>query len=168
MLAFVFAAACVAVTVAAPILAGSPAPYPATVAVIQDSGSTNTAGYTIAVHRGGRIDVLMAHAPVTHPKIAAKLVARLYTDLARTGPVAALPAETCMKSVSFGTRLTLAYGGQQSPDLSCGESDAVRMLSADANAIVNAAHIVTRVRYGRTPPLIRESDTPSTPAPAAT
>ncbi|GAC1408870.1 MAG: hypothetical protein NVSMB64_17540 [Candidatus Velthaea sp.] len=166
MLALVFAAACATVTVATPILAGSSAPYPASVAVIQDSGSTNTAGYTIAVHRSGRIDVLMAHAPVTHPKIAAKLVARLYTDLARTGPVAALPAEACMKSVSFGTRVTLAYGGQQSPDLSCAENDAVRMLSGDANAIVNAAHIVTRVRFGRTP-LIRESDTP-TPAPAAT
>ena len=166
MLALVYAAA--ALAVATPILAETPAPYPPAVAVIQDSGSTNSAGYTLAVHRSGRIDVRTAHAPLTHPKVPSRLVARLYADLARIGPVAALPAEACMKSVSFGTRLTLAYGGQQSPDLSCGESAAVRRLNADANAIVNAANIVTHVRFTRPLPLIRESDTPATPAPAAT
>jgi len=125
----------------------SPTPYPRDLAVIVNSGSTNAAGYTMAAHRGGKIDVMLADSPVAHPKIPAKLVARLYMDLARTGPLDALPVAHCMKSVSFGTRTSLQYDGATSPDLSCPGSDAARQLNADANAIVSAANINTHRRY---------------------
>jgi len=128
----------------------SPVPDPATARIL-NSGSTNSASYTISVGRDGWIDIGV-RGDVTKKRIAKKLATQLYADLARAGSLAALPHGMCMKSVSFGTRTTIVYNSESSPDLSCAQNAVERALNADANAIANAANIVTHSQFRRVLP----------------
>jgi len=53
-------------------------------------------------------------------------------------PFTSLPPQRCMKSASFGTRLTIQFGDDTSPDLSCGDGGGARIeaLARDTAAIV--------------------------------
>ncbi|MFN2460780.1 MAG: hypothetical protein ABR591_08865 [Candidatus Velthaea sp.] len=148
----------------AALAARAPAPPAPAGATIESSGSTNTMGFSIAVRPDGAITVTQPGA-TRDARVPRVLAERLYDDLARIGALDALPAGACMKSASFGSRLSVEYKGRRTPDLSCVQNDAERTLSADANAIVNAAHIVNRMQYGR-PSHTVPMDTPSAP-PAA-
>jgi len=130
-------------------LAGGPAP--ADQAVIMDSGSTNRAGFQITVPKSGDLQYApagrkgRAGASAASPRTLtapADLVARFFTDLEAAQPIASLPAGHCMKSASFGSRLTVQYGADTTPDLSCGDGGDARLkaLIADAQAIVNLSH----------------------------
>lgn len=119
-------------------------------AVIVNSGSTNTAGFRIAVDRSGNAEYTTVSRrpippPATQPDtgparrpVPHELVQRLYTDLEAAKPLASLPHPRCMKSVSFGTRLTIQWGDTETPDLSCGDGSnpKLRALIRDANEIV--------------------------------
>jgi hypothetical protein len=102
-------------------------------AMIVDSGSTNRAGFSITIDRSGNAEVNVrprrfipagqAEAPPepvqrTLPK---DLVESFYADLKAAGPLGSLPAAHCARSASFGSRLTVEFGNEQSPDLSCGD-----------------------------------------------
>lgn len=109
-------------------------------AVIRNSGSTNFSGYTIkvwsdgstwAVHSnraGGAVDT-----PVTG-RIPADL-ARRFLDDARQASSNRVVAQSCMKSVSFGTTTVVRYHGWTSPDLECPGGGYVVTLAADAHKV---------------------------------
>lgn len=115
---------------------------------IVNSGSTNTAGFQIVVDKSGkaeytsqprRIGMDRDEAPKTISKTIPKSLAeRLYADVIAASPLSSLPPWHCAKSVSFGTRLTIRFGDDESPDLSCGDggNSKLRVLIHDANEIV--------------------------------
>lgn len=115
---------------------------------IVNSGSTNTAGFQIVVEKSGKSEytsqprrIDQGAAPkATIKKIAKSLAARLYKDVAAARPLTSLPAPHCMKSASFGTRLTIRLGDDESPDLSCGDGGDPKLaeLIRDTDAVVKA------------------------------
>jgi hypothetical protein len=104
-------------------------------ATIIDSGSTNRAGFRIEVGQSGVSEMTPAHRTITLPPA---VVQRFYTDLEAAKPLKSLPEVHCMKSASFGSALTVAFGNDQTPDLSCGDGGnaAMRNLIRDVNEIV--------------------------------
>lgn len=105
-------------------------------AVIRNSGSTNTTGYTIVVHPDYSADVYSNGATV-HKQVDAPQAKWLFEKLKAAMPLAIVGAGRCMKSASFGTYTTIRYGGQATPDLSCGGGPAARELMRTVGIIVN-------------------------------
>jgi hypothetical protein len=117
-------------------------------AVIVNSGSTNTPGFRIVVERSGDAEFTPtprrpgpgtgAKAEPRQRKLPDNLVHALYSDLAASKPLSTLPPRRCMKSASFGTKLTIELGADESPDLSCGDGGNAKLgaLIRDANQIV--------------------------------
>ncbi|MFY9666208.1 MAG: hypothetical protein WAL67_11255 [Candidatus Cybelea sp.] len=109
-------------------IAGLMAATPADTAVIVNSGSTNSYGYTIHVASDGKASFTLqrrGESAATTPKpftVPAATAARFFSDLAaaRKGNAA---AEPCMKSASFGTSMHVTWQGWVSPDLSCPTND---------------------------------------------
>jgi hypothetical protein len=100
-------------------------------ALITDSGSTNTAGFRIEVRRSGEAvytptlrragQVPEAQAKPKTRQVPPDLTKRFFANLDAAKSLSALPAQGCMKSASFGTTLTIQYGDQKTPDLRCGD-----------------------------------------------
>lgn len=123
---------------------------PAQSVTIVKSGSTNTAGFQIVVEESGKAEyasqprrnaIAKGAAPKTIRKTIPKpLVKALYEDVRTARPLASLPPQHCMKSASFGTRLTIQFGDDTSPDLSCGDGGDRKMqaLIRDTDAIVKS------------------------------
>src|ERR1700722_7103619 len=96
-------------------------------AVIVNSGSTNTAGFRIVVERSGKASYTQmarrsgmpsgAQAAPASRAVPSELVKRFYDHLGAAKPLTALPNQGCMKSASFGTTLTIEFGGEKTPDL---------------------------------------------------
>ncbi|HWT81332.1 MAG TPA: hypothetical protein VN648_21270 [Candidatus Methylomirabilis sp.] len=119
-------------------------------AAIVDSGSTNTSGFRILVEPSGRTQSIVVPRvpqgpPVELPittigRIPSALARRLYSDLDIAWPLSSLPPTHCLKSASFGTRLTIEFADQTTPDLSCGNitDPSLRALARDAREIVAA------------------------------
>lgn len=116
-------------------------------AVIVNSGSTNTYGYTIAVGSDGKATLTLQErggAATGTPKsftLPAATAARFFADLAaaRKGNVASVP---CMKSASFGTSTNVTWQGWVSPDISCPPDGALSSaLVTDVDAIRRAAGV---------------------------
>jgi hypothetical protein len=111
---------------------------------IVDSGSTNTAGFKIVVQKSGEAVYTSqprgaGEAPKTIYKTIPRTLAKtLYDDVDAGRPLSRLPTHTCVKSASFGTRLTVRFGDDPSPDLNCGEGGVPKLdaLRRDALAIV--------------------------------
>jgi hypothetical protein len=126
--------------------------WAADTAVIVDSGSTNTAGFRITVERSGQASYTamprranlqtQGQATSKKRKLPKDLIRRFYSDLEAAKPLAELPGGGCMKSVSFGTILTVEMAGQRTPDLSCGDHDNARLkaLIEDTHEIVKGFH----------------------------
>jgi hypothetical protein len=116
--------------------------------IIANSGSTNAPGFQIVVEPSGKAEYTArprrragakAEAPETINKtLSTALVKSLYSDMNRARPLSSLPAPHCAKSVSFGTRLTIQYGDDLSPDLSCGTGGDPHMeaLIRDAREVI--------------------------------
>lgn len=111
-------------------------------ASIVNSGSTNTAGYTIDVWSDGSAAV--AYQNRTAKKsftISPALARQFFTDLkaARAGnPTAA----HCMKSASFGTATHVRWHGWTSPDLDCPPNDKLTTaLANDVGSIRSAGNV---------------------------
>jgi hypothetical protein len=89
-------------------------------AVIIDSGSTNTPGLSITLDASGDNVTLEPRDGAKRTiKMPAEQCARFVKDLQSAGPLDKLPANHCMKSASFGSRLYLEFNGLRSPDISC-------------------------------------------------
>jgi len=106
-------------------------------ATIVNSGSTNRAGFRIAVKRTG-VAEMNTRGKSVQRELAPETVARFYADLKAAEPLAAFPKVHCMKSASFGSSLSVELGGDKTPDLSCGDggSAAMRNLIRDVQEIV--------------------------------
>jgi hypothetical protein len=113
------------------LLSLAPALAAADSAVLLDSGSTNTAGFRIEVNRSGEAVYTPPPRRGRQPseeqpkprnrRIPSPLIKRFFADLDAQRPFSALPNRGCMKSVSFGTTLTVEYQGERTPDLRCGD-----------------------------------------------
>ena len=112
---------------------------------IVNSGSTNTAGYHIVVDQSGKAEYQSqpSAGKAATPKSASKsipqpLASALYADVEAARPLSGLPSRTCAKSASFGAKLTVRVGAEESPDLSCGDggNEKLRALIRDTNAVV--------------------------------
>jgi hypothetical protein len=125
-------------------IAGFVAAAPRDTAVIVNSGSTNSYGYSIQVWSDGSASVTIQRrgSVVGTPKpftVPAATVSRFFANLAaaRKGNVATVP---CMKSASFGTSMHITWQGWTSPDLSCPAKDSLGdALLSDVAAIRQAA-----------------------------
>ena len=143
-----------ALTTAGLLLAALPAAakqkaVPAQVAVIENSGSTNTFGYKVtvtmtkstyhmsSVSSGGK-DISNDSGM---PSGVQPLVGQLFTDLNRAMPLTSLPVRRGMRSASFGTETHITYKGQTSPDLTYASDPRTAALKADIDAITKTLHI---------------------------
>jgi hypothetical protein len=118
-------------------------------ALIVDSGSTNAAGFRIAVQRSGQAEYTAIprrygarsdeESNTKRDRIPQALADRLYSDLHAAKPLSSLPEARCMKSASFGTTLVIEFGGEKTPDLNCGQGDNAKLqaLTRDAKEIAN-------------------------------
>jgi hypothetical protein len=116
------------------------------VVTIVNSGSTDRAGFRIAIDAQGNAEATATprrlRAPQQQDKpqlqtIPPALFKSFGADLDAAKPLASLPEVHCMKSASFGSRLTVESGAEETPDLSCGDggSNAMRNLIRDVNEI---------------------------------
>jgi len=135
-----------ATLVAALTIAVCGAATPSDQATIVNSGSTNSAGYTIVVSPDGKASVSVAPRTgvAAAPKsftLATATATRFFNDLAaaRKANIATVP---CMKSASFGSTTKVTWQGWTSPDLSCPAKDATGdALTSDVDAIRQASGI---------------------------
>lgn len=129
------------------VIASCVAAAPRDTAVIVNSGSTNSYGYSIQVWSDGKASVTLqgkGGAAASTPKaftVPAATVVRFFADLAaaRKGNPTSLP---CMKSASFGSSTHITWQGWLSPDLNCPPKDALGdALVKDVDAIRQASGI---------------------------
>lgn len=121
-------------------------------ATITNSGSTNTAGYTIRVWSNRTADVLVrgpqrfgiAPAPRTL-QLDQDLTARFFADLQAARENPGVPAH-CMKSASFGTATHVAWHDWTSFDLQCPPYGGAQGLLAQDVKLIEAAANVGTVR----------------------
>ena len=105
-------------------------------AVIHNSGSTNTTGYTILVHPDATAELVQNGTAATKP-IGKAQAASLFEKLKAAGPLDELATGRCMRSASFGTITTISYAGRTSGDIGCGGDASVVDLKTAAAAIAN-------------------------------
>jgi hypothetical protein len=116
-------------------------------ATIIVSGSTNRPGFRIVVDQSGGAELTATARKLSTSQEQSKpirrmlpraTVERFHADLSAAKPFTSLPEVHCMKSASFGSTLTVAFSGEQTPDLRCGDGGnvAMRNLSRDANEII--------------------------------
>ena len=114
---------------------------------IVNSGSTNTPGFTVVVHPGGRTTWSRAAgrgvagaSAATHGSgaVAPALAAKLSQAIAAAGSLSSAQFAACAKSISFGTRTSVDVAGDRTSDVSCVQSDpkleAVRLAVRDVLA----------------------------------
>ncbi|GAC1304863.1 MAG: hypothetical protein NVSMB21_05850 [Vulcanimicrobiaceae bacterium] len=111
-------------------------------ATIVNSGSTNAAGYRIAIRPDASADVTVA-GTTERATIGAPQARWLFLKLRGARPLAELAGGSCMKSMSFGTSTTIAFDGETTPDLSCPGDATTRELGRIADVIVARLHIST-------------------------
>ncbi len=126
-----------------PVPAGTtPLPVPSDAIVVRNSGSTNTAGYTLVISPDGHALVLQ-NGGSTEGTVGRAQVRWLFAKVRAAAPLDALPAAHCMRSASFGSSTTIEYGDATSPDISCGSSPALREIARTVGVIVTQLHVVT-------------------------
>lgn len=114
--------------------------YDSNIAEILNSGSTNTCGYKIYVATDGRELYHMCYNH-GHGRLSVALAKKFLHDIQIAGPLNKLPSRGCIKSVGFGTRTTIQYHGQQSPDISCPTNHLEELLNADVVQIAQALQV---------------------------
>ncbi|MHC5938161.1 hypothetical protein [Nostoc sp.] len=114
---------------------------PNNVAIILNSGSTNTIGYRIYVSPSGEVNYVDGKGS-NQGKLSQKLTKNFFRDLKIAEPLSNLPKQSCVKSVSFGTTTTIRLADQQSPDISCPGNVKAQSLDNDVIAIAKALNVV--------------------------
>lgn len=110
-------------------------------AVIVNSGSTNTAPYSITVWSDATAKTSVRGGMPATRTIPPALSNRFFGDL-RAARANGSPPAHCMKSASFGTTTIVTWHGWHSPDLQCPPySASVGALAADVRSIEAAAGI---------------------------
>ncbi|MEH1784973.1 hypothetical protein [Nostoc sp.] len=115
---------------------------PNNVAIIVNSGSTNTIGYRIYVSPTGEVNYVDGKGS-NRGKLSKKLTREFFRDVKIAEPLSNLSVKQgCAKSVSFGTTTTIKLADQQSQDISCPGNDKARRLDNDVIAIAKALNVV--------------------------
>jgi hypothetical protein len=128
-------------------LPGAPAAAEPDPATIIGSGSTNRPGFRIVVdHSGGaeltsttrKLSTSQEQSKPIRRTLPRATIERFHADLNAAKPLTSLPEVHCIKSASFGSTLTVAFSGEKTPDLNCGDGGNVAMsnLIRDANEII--------------------------------
>lgn len=135
--------------------------------IVANSGSTNTAGYTMKVWSDGSAEIADVKQPQNTRRVSvgSDLAARFLAD-AKAAKAGGRRAQTCMKSMSFGYRLTVAYHGWMSPDLTCPSGGVLAPLRPDIEALEKAAGLSDRGRIIRLPNEPRRLPPSEAPAPS--
>ena len=115
-------------------------------AVIENSGSTNTSGYTITVtSTGTKYHVASVsnngddhNSETGNKEPLGQQVRQFFADLSAAMPLTSMPAGHGMRSASFGTRTFVTYQGQRSPDLTFSADPRTAALKADIEVIASA------------------------------
>ena len=113
---------------------------------IENSGSTNTAGYKIVVSSRGSASYVESGAKPRAHALSLNATAKLFADVAAAMPLTALPVRHGMRSASFGTDTYVIYRGQRSPDLTTPTGPRATALYGDILAIEKALHIGNHLR----------------------
>lgn len=95
-------------------------------AIITNSGSTNTPGFTLTINKDGSGAITYTGQPGTFKHEDNRTFSagtfqtqQLSTILNKIHDVSTIPSHGCLKSISFGTVTTISYNGKTSSDLSC-------------------------------------------------
>lgn len=145
---------------------------------IVNSGSTNAAGWTIALRSDGSGTVTQQPRPsgsldpIAHTFTVDRDVAQHFFSSAKLARNWNGTPPQCMKSASFGFTLTVQYHSWRSPDLTCPPlAGAVGELAADVTKIQAAAGVgaeqprrIPNPNYMKRAPL----EGPASPTPKAT
>ncbi len=131
---------------------------------IDNSGSSNTLGYSVFIRRDGAARYVMAapHAaqgqePESGTRTVDKAAAgRVFDDLAGLEPFP--PGRgVCMHSASFGSSTTVVWRGERSPPLDCANDPAYAALRRDVMAVLAGLKLQTLRRPVLIGPLPRSS-----------
>ncbi|MEH1933825.1 MAG: hypothetical protein V7L14_08860 [Nostoc sp.] len=115
---------------------------PYNVAIILNSGSTNTIGFRIYVSPSGEVHYVDGRGS-NQGKLSEKLTEKFFRDLKVAEPLSNLSIkQSCVKSVSFGTTTTIRLAGEQSQDISCPGNAKAERLENDVIAIAKALNVV--------------------------
>ena len=145
-------------------------------AVIENSGSTNGAGWRMVIRSSGQAttQVLSRRGPQSGPASQPTpatftpdpaLIEAFFRDV-RAARDSNEPPATCMKSASFGSRTMVLWHGWSSGDLSCpGNTGAMGALAQDVAALQNAGHVTALPLYRRAPIEIQGAPAPSPSSP---
>ena len=110
------------------------------VAVIYNTGSTNTPCYRIFVSKTGEASYVKGQHR-GRGKISTSLIKKFYRDIETAEPLSQLPRLQCAKSVSFGSSTFVKLGAEESPDVSCAANIQGQKLYHDTTAIARALHV---------------------------
>jgi hypothetical protein len=112
------------------------------VAIIVNSGSTNTIGYRIYVSPSGEVNYVDGKGS-NQAKLSHKLTEKFFRDIKIAEPLSNLPVKPgCAKSVSFGTTTSIKLALEQSQDISCPGNGKAQRLDNDVIAIAKALNVV--------------------------
>ncbi|MHC5828599.1 MAG: hypothetical protein ACYT04_75045, partial [Nostoc sp.] len=112
------------------------------VAIIVNSGSTNTIGYRIYVSPSGEVNYVDGKGS-NQGKLSHKLTEKFFRDIKIAEPLSNLPVKLgCAKSVSFGTTTSIRLAVEQSQDISCPGNGKAQRLDNDVIAIAKALNVV--------------------------
>jgi len=117
-------------------------------AVIQNSGSTNAAGYVIVVHRDGSVQIDQAGV-VSRSTLERPQTAWLFAKLQAASPISNLVSGHCMRSMSFGSTTRVTYRGATTGDLGCTFDPAARELKRTVDVIAAQLGVAMRPRRPR-------------------
>ena len=113
---------------------------------IENSGSTNTAGYKIVMSSRGSASYAEPGAKPRAQALSLNSTAKLFADVVAAMPLASLPVRHGMRSASFGTDTYVIYRGQRSPDLTLPSGPLARALHDDILEIENVLHAGNHLR----------------------
>lgn len=120
-------------------------------ATITNSGSTNTASYSIRVWSDGTGEVEFEGNATRKIKLDVDLTAKFFTDVKAARGNPGSPGH-CMKSASFGTATSVSWHNYESHDLQCPPfTPQVTALALDVRNIQAAANLANPPRRIRVP-----------------
>jgi hypothetical protein len=119
-------------------------------ALIVNGGSTNFAGFKIAVSRDGAA-VYQTASGIARGRVAPATAQWLFAHLAADRPLDKLPPGECMKSVSFGSSTTIAWNGETTPDVTCAGDARLQELDRTVGAIEKQLGVSQEPRNRRYP-----------------
>ncbi len=145
-------------------------------AVITNSGSTNSPGYTIKIWSDGSATQVSSNrlgvqtGSAREMRVPDTMTRAFFSDV-RAARDARASGRTCVKSASFGYRLNVRWHGWISPDLSCpGADSATKSVAADVRGIESIAQPAPAIRRGLLPNEVRKAapDDMRSPLPSPT